>query len=100
MGRRHVFWTPPSPSGGGKIPNYVDRVIKWGIRSAIAEVNALPRVAFGQPNLAGVLERIASKLKFDVATIDKSGMKATAQTLKREIRDYGDRRGERLEVRK
>lgn len=69
-------------------------VHEWHLRtvqSAVQDVEYLNRPTFSQPNLASELEKIAAKYHLDVATLDKSGVKAVGRTEKRERRDYGHR---------
>jgi len=58
-------------------------------QSAIREVEQLDRRAFSDPNLAGILDRIANHFSLQVATLQPEAKRRMRRNVQREISDSG-----------
>jgi hypothetical protein len=63
------------------------------IKAAVADVNQLPRKAFSDPALGGMLQKIAEKHSVEIATLDTANITAKPRVEERDGQDsWGDRR--------
>jgi hypothetical protein len=68
------------------------------MQAAVNEVETLDRGAFSNPDIAGVLERIASKYSLEVATLEPSAIRGTRRGIERTVDDFGEARTITIEV--
>jgi hypothetical protein len=57
--------------------------------SALADVRKIGRAMLESPAVAGVIESIATRYEFGIATLNKEGISGSSKTVQRQVNDFG-----------